>query len=652
MDNSFSFSFLIDTQEEIIYDMGLYPLCGAMCESLAIPEIINQATGPQDKRAVLDYGTIVKAFIINMLDERSHLLHFADSFGNKDCEVLFGKGVTPDLFTEDRLGDTLDAISELNHRKLTSVLAQRALNLHGVPVHSSHVDTTNISFHGDYNNEKKDNDFAINYGKPKNNRTDLKLATFASAVQQDSLPLFGEGLSGNSSDAVYFREAMDEMTEFCFGDLNNNPILVYDAAASNTETFDKSYENKIPCIIRLSKRFKIAQEYISKAWQKDCWQKVGIIAHHNKNKASNYEIASFEVELGENNWRLLVIYSSKLEEQKKSTASRSLPKKKEELSKAARKLAKKEYETMAKACKAAESFLKDRSGLKKLFDCRVKIEPQIIEKHERPGRPTPDSKKIKKTIYRAIVTIGDVNPDLYQEWLEYSSCFILVSNVPGKRCTDQEILEEYKKQWKIESQYKFIKQPKILKPVWLQLENRIKALLFILWLAVLVAAYLRHRICHSLDLIANPDNDAVINPFDSKSGTPTTKENQQEQKDEEILEKPPLTPKQEPEKNIPLVSLYAETIVNSISGEILTTDGRSVENPTFNVISNLFENIKIKTFWDDGVYVKKFIPGTKMRLLELTVYMGFHPSIYLEPFRPELDLWNYANIKAEPAAST
>jgi transposase len=353
-----SLNSLIDDGNEITYDMGLDPLCGAMCEVLGIPQIINEKAPKRDARTELDYGTIVKAMIINILDDRSHLLHFADSFKEKDCEVLFGKGVTAELFTQDRLGDTLDAVFELDHRNIGSEISTRGLQLHGVPVDTSHIDTTNLTLYGEYHTDedtenKDNNEFKIDFGKPKNNHTECKQVNFGSAVQQDLLPLFGEALSGNKSDAKYFREAMDEFALSYSGNLYNNPILVLDAAASYNKTFNKAYDNQLPCIIRLSKRYNLAEETIRKAFADDSWQDIGVVAKTNKEQASRYKITSYDNELGKHNWRLIVVHSSKLEEKKEATATRKLPDTKDKLMKKANKLAKKEYKTEAEALNKA-----------------------------------------------------------------------------------------------------------------------------------------------------------------------------------------------------------------------------------------------------------------------------------------------------------
>ncbi|MFW6026708.1 MAG: IS1634 family transposase [Candidatus Woesearchaeota archaeon] len=637
------FGSLIDNGNEITYNMGLDPLVGAMCEVLGIPQKIDNKTPPRDKRAILKHGIIIKAMIINILDERSHLVNFAESFEDKDCQTLFGEGVTADLFTQDRLGDTLDAVSELNHRKLGSEISSNALQLHGIPVNSSHIDTTNLTVFGEYNNSENtedadnnndDNEFNIDYGKPKNKRKECKQVNFGSAVQQDLLPLFGEALSGNKSDVKYFREAMDEFAQNYTGGLSDKPILVLDAAGSYNKTFNQAHEQQLPCIIRFSKRYNLAEESIRQAFEDDSWQKVGVVAKTNKDQASNYKITSYDRELGNHSWRLIVVHSSQLEEKKEATAARKLPKTKENLVKKANKLAKTDYETEEKAREKAEAFVNKRTKLEEIFDYEIKIESETTEKQERPGPPTPDTKIIKTTTYHAIITIGDVNEDLYQKWLEYNSCFIIASNVPQQRCSDEEVLKEYKKQWKIESQYKFIKQPKMIEPIWLQKDERVKALFFILFLAIMVAAFLRHRLCASLELIEKTNNESENDNSDNKNT------GQKEDKSKATNEK-----KQKEQPQIPdikdLKEIYKNKIEEAVSGKIQTRTGRLVENPTFNVIENNFDGLQTIGKWKNGNFVKKFINNIERRLLKLMVYMGFHPSIYIEPYHPGHDLWSY-----------
>ena len=86
------FEKVFEEKEEIIQPMGFYPLCSAMCEALGISKMINEPTGPWDKHTILDFGTITKAFILDMLNQRSPLYKFSASFEDVDYEVHFGKG--------------------------------------------------------------------------------------------------------------------------------------------------------------------------------------------------------------------------------------------------------------------------------------------------------------------------------------------------------------------------------------------------------------------------------------------------------------------------------------------------------------------------------------------------------------------------------
>ena len=328
-----------------------------------------------------------------------------------------------------------------------------------------------------------------------------------------------------------------------------------------------------------------------------------------------------------------MVHSSKLEEKKEATATRKLPDEKEKLIKKADKLAKKECETEAKARKEAETFIKKRSKLGKLFNYEISIESETTEQYERPGRPTPDTKIITTTTYYPVVNIGEVNEGLYQKWLEYNSCFIIASNVPKERLNDEEILKEYKKQWKIESQYKFIKQPKMVEPLWLQKPERIKALFFILWLAIMVAAFLRHRLCVSLDLIEKI-NDESNNDSNNKKQEEKRSENSKTNQEKQQSQLPDIQK---------LNDIYQRTINEAVSGKIQTITGRLVDNPTFNVIEQNFEGVQTIGKWKDGKFVKKFINRTKRRLFKLMIYMGFHPSIYIEPYHSGHDLWSYGS---------
>ena len=584
-----------------VNDLGMKPVISSMCDVLLIPEFIDRFVGPLDPRSKINIGVLIKAMIINVLIGRTPLVHIETTFSQFECEILLGEGINPKDLNDDRLGDALERLGTLDYHKLYSEICMRAVDLHDAKVQAVHVDTTNISLQGSYL-EPALGEFDITFGDPKSGRKDLKQANIGLFVQQEGLPIGGASLAGNTSDVVWFREAMKELSETFEGDINTRPIGIYDAAGSNTAMFDKAATLGMPSIIRLSDRFKITREHINKAWEQDNFQEVGTCVSNpgSKKNASEYKISSFDVPLGISEWRLIVVYSSELEKLKIANAKRNHPKYKIKIEKLSKKLSKIKFESEDEAKVAGELFIAKNFTLKAPFKWEMKVEKTVIEKYLKKGKPTENSEKVTTIEYTVIVKILDVDKDIYEKWLREESCFVLVTNVPKERLTDDAILREYKEQWVVEDKFKFLKKPVVLGPVWLQKKERISGLIFVLLLSVLTSLYISYRIDSSLK---NDDK--------AEEETPKVKE-----------------------------KVYVNK-TSQVGKRILTSDGRLVERPTYKVISGVLSSLKVLGTFHGEQLVHKFGNGTPIRLLQMVELIGFNPVIYLKPFSPKMDTWKY-----------
>lgn len=593
---------MVATEYMEVNALGMKPVIAAMCDVLHIPEFIDQFVGPLDPRVKISIGVLIKAMIINVLVGRTPLVHVENTFSQFECEILLKHGINPSDLNDDRLGDALEKLGTLDYHKLYSQICMRAIELHHAKVKGIHVDTTNISLQGAYNDPAL-GDFDVSYGHPKSGRVDLKQANIGLFVQQEGLPLGGTGLAGNTSDVVWFREAMQELNETFEGDLNTRPIGIYDAAGSSIEMFDKASFLKMPSIIRLSDRFKVAGESINSAWEQDNWEVVGTCVDKPeiKKNASIYKISSFDVQLGANNWRLIVVYSSELEKLKIKNAKRNIPKSKINIEKASLKLSKIKFASQEEAEAAGALFIEKKFTLKTPFNWEMKIEKCVNEKYLKKGKPTANSEKVITIDYHVKIKVLGINNDIYEKWLREESCFVLVSNVAKERLTDAAILNEYKDQWVVEDKFKFLKRPVVLGPIWLQKKERINGLIFVLLLSVLVSLYICYRINSSL-----------------KNETNSVKEALPAVKEKDIFKK------------------------GYVAGQrILTSDGRLVEKPTYKVIFGVLSALKVLGVFEDDKLVFKFGYGTPIRLLQMVELIGFNPSIYIKPFSLKMDIWKY-----------
>jgi transposase len=186
--------------------------------------------------------------------------------------------------------------------------------------------------------------------------------------------------------------------------------------------------------------------------------------------------------------------------------------------------------------------------------------------------------------------LGELDKDLYDSWLEDQSCFVLVDNVPKTRLSAKGALKNYKKQWKVEDVFHFIKQPLDFGPLWLDTPKRIESLLFLISLAVLAASFLLFRLHETL------------------SGSPCGQD------------EPKLVPK-----------------------KFVDVTGRKVSKPTFNMVREHLVKLKVVVYIDPdtGNWIRKFQKQTRRKWLQIIVDIGFDPKIYLEPYSSAFDLWCY-----------
>lgn len=625
---------LIDDEYRIIInDMGAAPVIAAMTEVMAIPQSVNKFMGSTDPRIKVNAGMAVKALIINILYGRSPLVHVSEFFEHLDCGVLFDDDIVASDLSDDRLGDVLEALGNCDTRELYSELCMYALKLHNCAAESIHVDTTNISVYGGYDTAAKD--FEITYGDPKSKRKDLKQFNMGIFVQQNGFPIGGSALSGNNSDAVWFRDALDELNQIFSGDLNTMPVCIFDAAGSNNDMFDKANDLVMPTIIRMSDRFNTAGEHISRAWNEGRWSIVDKNGHTLEEPPVKdfYKLRSFDITMNGYDWRLVVAYSSELEKAKKASAARNHPKSKEKLEKSAAKLSKLSFETAEQAMVAGNAFAQENIGLKTPFKYEISVEKKEISKYKKRGRPSKTSEKTTAEKYFLNIVIGERDEDLYIEWLRQESCFVLVSNVPKERHTAEEIFKEYKEQWVVEDRFKFLKQPMLLGPIWLQKPERIKGLIFVLLLSLLVSMYMCYRCMITLQGEENVTQD---------TGKTTEDNHETENACDDLNNNNSICDQNEPVVEVLKDSPYATLKSAGRKQQLLTSDGRLVDRPTYKVIKKILDPIKTVIKRDSyGNVIRKFAYGTEMRRLDLVVKIGFDPTIYLEKFTLKMDLWEY-----------
>ncbi len=179
-------SNFLDIEIQNIDHLGII---AGIIDSIGLVEIINEIIG-QEPGEKVSPAQIVKAMILNGLGFVSSPLYmFPDFFKDKPCEHLIGEGVKAEYLNDDKLGRVMD---KLFIKGLTDIFLAITINViqqFNIILKSSHLDSTSLHLHGEYNNRlpdviihnnssnakiKSPQTIEITYGYSRDHRPDLK----------------------------------------------------------------------------------------------------------------------------------------------------------------------------------------------------------------------------------------------------------------------------------------------------------------------------------------------------------------------------------------------------------------------------------------------------------------------------------------------
>ena len=131
-----------DIKIETLNHLGII---AGIIDEIGIVEIINEQLGIKSQEK-LSTGIIVKGIIVNAMGFLSSPLYlFPHFFNDKATEHLFGDGILPEHFNDDKIGRVLDLLYEFGLDKIFLAISLRACQIYGIDRSYSHLDSSSIS---------------------------------------------------------------------------------------------------------------------------------------------------------------------------------------------------------------------------------------------------------------------------------------------------------------------------------------------------------------------------------------------------------------------------------------------------------------------------------------------------------------------------
>lgn len=172
------------------FNIGPLPLVWPYLRQLKIAEFVD-AHCPSDAQAEFSHGEIVQAMVACRL-YNPVALYRVDAWARQDGAEQF-LGIAAEKLNDDRLGRTLDAIFPHRYSILGSIACAAAAEFH-IPLEKLHYDPTHFLFYGEYENQRDAPDLLkVTWGRHHRPGQSIKEAQVGVNVASDglgSIPLF------------------------------------------------------------------------------------------------------------------------------------------------------------------------------------------------------------------------------------------------------------------------------------------------------------------------------------------------------------------------------------------------------------------------------------------------------------------------------
>jgi transposase len=468
-------------------------IVAGIIDAIGIVEIINELIGVE-KGEKVNAGQVVKAMIINGLGFVSKPLYmFPEYFETIACEHLIGTGVKPEYLNDDKLGRVMDKLFIKGLDTIFFIIALKAAQKFGVSLSTSHLDSSSMHVHGQYNTSlpevifesqkvgdnqeleeiavKSPKEITITYGYSRDHRPDLKQFIIEMICTGDGdIPIFLKLASGNQADSSCFGQIAVEYQK----QLEVNSLIVADSALYTESNLKMMSELDWLCRVPLS--IKAAKSLISTIPESEFID----------SKIPGYKLVSKTEKYAGIEQRWLVVQSQERRESDLRKLTRKITKAESKAVQELKKLSQEEFACEADAIKAL-------SKLSKQFKYH-QINEILVTQVKSKTKDSP-----QEISYQISATVSEDESKINTELLS-AGRFIIATNVlDSKELSDDSMLSEYKAQQSCERGFGFLKDPLFFADsIFLKSPERIESLGMIMGLCLLVYTLAQRQIRNAL----------------------------------------------------------------------------------------------------------------------------------------------------------
>ncbi len=458
--------------------------------------------------AIVTHGQSIKAMIINGLGFTQNPIYLSPTFfEGKDVCALMGEGIEAQHLNDDVHGRTLDAIYEYGTTALLAEMANE-ISQEFIPAtgrQNGHLDTSSLKVCGDYAVEHLYPDDTNRpplpfHGHSKDHRPDLKQLVISLTTSGPAqLPIWYEGLDGNSSDKANFHPTLARIKAFR-DKLENTPEFLW-VCDSALYSQDKLRHSALLWLTRAPESLGLVKQLVQADENDYAWQ-------HLQDGYKGVLIGQNDRGLKQ---RWLLVHSAQAEKRESITLEKRIEKGLQKAEKSAAQLSRQAFGCEQDALRTAKTFEKTLSYH------RMNYHITKVLKYKGRGRPKSSDEPVFS--HYKLEAEFEACLDKIRPQRNKLGRFILASNdLDNPDMNEANMLSTYKEQQGVERGFRFIKDPLFhLSGVFLKKPERIDALMMVMTLCLMVYNAGQYQVRKELEV----QQESILNQVGKPTKKPT-----------------------------------------------------------------------------------------------------------------------------------
>lgn len=441
----------------------------------------------------LPHGRALLVMVANVLLSREPLYAVREWLDAHASEYLGLQPEDGELFNDDRIGRALDRLYETEPASLLTALVTRVVKEFDLDLGQIHNDSTTVTFSGDYEGqedpEQKDRPPLITFGHNKDHRPDLKQLVYSLTVSADgAVPVHYKTYDGNTNDDQTHIETWETVRKIA-----GTPGFLYvaDSKLCARRNLDHIHDNGgrfLTVLPRSRKEDDDFREHVQTSAVP--WQEVRRRKGRARDDPDQVYDAYEPPDRTQEGYRIIWYRSSvKMAIDAKRRGQR-IGRAKERLLHLEERTGAHRFRSVDAAQKAADNVLSE-VGAGRWLQAKARSEDTSEYKQVSPGRPGKETKYRKAEGNVIVFEIDEIGEAILAD-SRTDGLFAMTTN--DEKMTSAELLEAYKYQPFLEKRNEQLKSVLAVAPVFLQRPERVAALLFLYYLAVLSFALIEREI--------------------------------------------------------------------------------------------------------------------------------------------------------------